>query len=112
MKPLSVVSVGAFAVAMSTSSQAFDEAAAVGLFKSSKYSCTKCHAINKDKNGPAYHKVAETHKGEADAEEKLIRHLTEGKVVKLPDGREEEHQIVKEADPEQLRNLVQWILAQ
>ena len=38
-----------------------------------------------------------------------------GEKAKFPDGHEEEHKIVKTSppkDPEQVKNLVQWILAQ
>jgi cytochrome c len=77
--------------------------------------CLKCHAIDKDKDGPAYHKVAEKYKGKADAESHLINHVTSGEKAKFPDGHEEEHKVVKTSPPkdmDQIRNLVQWILAQ
>jgi cytochrome c len=77
--------------------------------------CFKCHAIDKDKDGPAYKKVAEKYKGKADAEEKLIHHVTSGEKAKFPDGHEEEHKIVKTSPPndkEQIKNLVQWVLSQ
>ncbi|MGE5466958.1 MAG: c-type cytochrome [Ignavibacteria bacterium] len=77
--------------------------------------CLKCHAIDKDKDGPAYKKVAEKYKGKAEAEKRLIEHITSGEKAKFPDGHEEEHKIVKTSPPkdmEQIKNLVQWILAQ
>ena len=77
--------------------------------------CLKCHAIDKDKDGPAYKKVAEKYKGKANAEARLIEHITSGEKAKFPDGHEEEHKIVKTSPPkdmEQIKNLVQWILAQ
>ena len=77
--------------------------------------CLKCHAIDKDKDGPAYKKVAEKYKGKANAEQRLIEHITSGEKAKFPDGHEEEHKIVKTSPPkdmDQIRNLVQWILAQ
>ena len=33
-------------------------------------------------------------------------------MVKFPDGHEEEHRVMEEKDPAQLKNFVQWILAQ
>ncbi|MBU3614164.1 c-type cytochrome [Polynucleobacter sp. Latsch14-2] len=77
--------------------------------------CFKCHAVDKDKDGPSYHSVAEKYKGKPGAEAKLINHITSGEKAKFPDGHEEEHKIVKTSppkDPEQIKNLVQWILAQ
>ena len=77
--------------------------------------CLKCHAIDKDKDGPAYNKVAEKYKGKANAEARLIDHIMSGEKAKFPDGHEEEHKVVKTSPPKdmaQIKNLVQWILAQ
>ena len=77
--------------------------------------CLTCHSVAKDKDGPAYKKVAEKYKGKANAEARLIEHITSGEKAKFPDGHEEEHKIVKTSPPkdmEQIKNLVDWILAQ
>jgi len=77
--------------------------------------CLKCHAIDKDRDGPAYQKVAEKYRGKANAEKRLVEHITSGEKAKFPDGHEEEHKIVKTSPPKdeaQIKNLVQWILAQ
>lgn len=77
--------------------------------------CFKCHSVDKDKDGPAYNKVAAKFKGKANAEARLIEHITSGEKAKFPDGHEEEHKIVKTTPPKdeaQIKNLVQWILAQ
>ena len=77
--------------------------------------CLKCHAVDKDKDGPAYNKVAEKYKGKANADARLIEHIMSGEKAKFPDGHEEEHKIVKTSPPKdmaQIKNLVQWILAQ
>jgi cytochrome c len=77
--------------------------------------CFKCHAIDKEKDGPAYKKVAEKYKGKPTAEAHLIEHITSGEKAKFPDGHEEEHKIVKTSPPKdmaQIKNLVQWILEQ
>jgi cytochrome c len=89
---------------------AFDEDAAKSLFK--KNDCTKCHAPAKTKKGPSLKKIAEEQKGKPDAEEKMIKHMTTGPKVKLEDGTEEEHKIIETKDKAELKNLVQWILAQ
>ena len=93
--------------------QAVDADAAKALAKQNN--CFKCHAIDKEKDGPAYKKVAEKYKGKANAETRLVEHITSGEKAKFPDGHEEEHKIVKTSPPkdmEQVKNLVQWILAQ
>ena len=91
---------------------AVDAEAAKALAKQNN--CFKCHAIEKEKDGPAYKKVAEKYKGKANAEARLIEHITSGEKAKFPDGHEEEHKIVKTSPPKdmgQIKNLVQWILS-
>lgn len=92
---------------------ALDADAALALARQNN--CLKCHSISKDDEGPAYKKVAHKYRGKTDAEARLIQHLTTGEKAKFPDGHEEEHKIVKTSPPKdmaQIRNLVQWILAQ
>ena len=92
---------------------AVDADAAKALTKQNN--CMKCHAVDKEKDGPAFKKVAEKYKGKANAEARLVEHITSGEKAKFPDGHEEEHKIVKTSPPkdmEQVKNLVQWILAQ
>ena len=97
----------------SLSHAAVDAAAAEQLAR--QQNCLKCHGIDKDKDGPSYKKVAEKYKGKPNAEARLIEHITSGEKAKFPDGHEEEHKIVKTNPPKdmaQVKNLVQWILAQ
>ena len=68
----------------------------------------------KEKDGPAYRKVAEKYRGKEGAEARLIEHITSGEKAKFPDGHEEEHKIVKTSPPDdmaQIKNLVDWILS-
>jgi cytochrome c len=75
-------------------------------------SCFKCHGIEKAKDGPAYTEVAAKYRGKADAEAKLIHHITSGEMAKFPDGHEEAHKNIKDkASPEEIKNLVDWILS-
>ena len=93
--------------------QAVDAEAAKSLARQNN--CFKCHSVEKDKDGPAYKKVAEKFKGKPDAEARLITHVTSGEKAKVPDGHEEEHKIVKTSPPKdmaQIKNLVDWILSQ
>ena len=74
--------------------------------------CFKCHGVTKDKDGPSYQKVSEKYRGKADAEAKLIHHLTSGEKAKFPDGHEEAHKNISgKASPEEIKNLVDWILS-
>jgi len=91
---------------------AADEEAARALARANN--CFKCHAVDKDKDGPAWKKVAEKYKGKPDAEARLINHVTSGEKAKFPDGHEEEHKIVKTSPPKdaaQIKNLIDWILS-
>jgi cytochrome c len=72
--------------------------------------CFKCHAVDKKKDGPAFRDTAAKYRGDADAEGKLTHHVTSGEKVKFDDGHEEAHKKVKTKDPNETRNLVQWIL--
>ncbi|PIV35962.1 MAG: class I cytochrome c [Lysobacterales bacterium CG02_land_8_20_14_3_00_62_12] len=87
---------------------AVDEAGAMALLKANK--CMTCHSVDKKKDGPAYKEVAAKYKGDATAEEKLIKHVTEPNMVEI-DGEEEEHGIVKTRDLEKIKNLVAFILS-
>lgn len=91
---------------------ALDVDAAKALVQSNN--CTQCHGIKKDKDAPAFLKIAEKYKGKAGAEDELLKHITSGKKVKLADGSQEDHKVVKTIpanDQAQMRNLVKWILA-
>jgi len=91
-----------------TSAAAVDESAAIDLARESH--CFKCHSVDKKKEGPSYKSVAEKYKGNAGAEEKLIKHITVPNKVKI-DGELQDHQMVKSSDPAAIKNLVDWILS-
>ena len=100
------------ALGISLPATAVDADAAKALARENN--CFKCHAVEKDKDGPAYKKVAEKYKGKSEAEARLIEHLTTGEKAKFPDGHEEEHKIIKTTPPkdmDQIKNLVEWILS-
>jgi cytochrome c len=104
------VAVATLALAVAPDLFAADAAAAQQLARQSN--CFKCHAIDKKKEGPAFKDVAAKYKGKPEAEARLITHITSGEKAKFDDGHEEEHPIVKTKDPAQIKNLVEWILAQ
>jgi cytochrome c len=108
-----VLAAGAGLLLLVPAAHAVDEEAAKELARQNN--CFKCHSVSKDKDGPAYKKVAEKYKGKAEAQDKLIHHITSGEKAKFPDGHEEAHKIVKTDPPndmKQIKNLVDWILAQ
>lgn len=76
-----------------------------------KGDCLKCHSIDKKKNGPSFKETAKKYKGRADAEAKLITHVTTSPMVEI-DGNKEEHKSLKTKDAAEVKNVVQWILAQ
>lgn len=88
---------------------AVDAAAAEELMEANK--CFKCHAVGKNGKGPSLKKISAKYKGKPEGEEKAIKNMTEGKKVKLDDGTEEEHKIIKTRDQAKLKNVAQWILS-
>lgn len=96
----------------------FDAEAAVAL--ANKDNCWRCHHLSlkqdkngKEKEGPTYQALAEKYRGKPEAVDKLVKHITLGKdVIKLSDGHQELHKFDKKHPPEQIRNLILYILAQ
>jgi len=106
---LSVVSAAMALVFSASASAAVDVEAAKALARQN--GCLKCHGIEKEKDGPAYKKVAEKYRGKANAEERLVIHITTGEKAKFPDGHEEDHKIIKTKDMGEIKNLIGWILS-
>jgi cytochrome c len=73
--------------------------------------CLECHSVYQKKIGPAWKDVAVKYHGEPDAEQRLYKHVTTGRMAKFDDGHEEHHPVVKTSDPKRITNLVEWILA-
>jgi cytochrome c len=92
-------------------SAAIDAEAAKKLAR--KDSCLRCHAADIKKEGPSFKAIASKYNGQADALEKLVKHITSGvDRVKLSDGHEEIHKFDTAADISSITNLIEWILAQ
>jgi cytochrome c len=94
---------------LSAPAAAVDAAAAIKMVDVNK--CTKCHDVERKKDGPAYRDVAANYRPQADAEAKITHHVTAGDKVKFPDGHEEKHKRVKTENPAEIQNLVRWILS-
>jgi cytochrome c len=106
---LSGIVAGLFAFSFNATA-AVDVEAAKSLARANN--CFKCHGETKEKDGPAYNKVAAKYKGKPDAEAKLIHHVTSGEKAKFPDGHEEDHKNIQgKASPEEIKNLIDWILS-
>ena len=93
----------------SSATFALDDAGRDALMKDSK--CFKCHAVEKEKDGPSFKKTAAKYKGKADAEQKLYTHLTTGPTIKI-DGEEEKHTKIKSTNEADIKAVANWILAQ
>jgi cytochrome c len=107
MKTMSIATL-ALAGAFLALPAAAQDAEAIQKFLKAE-NCTKCHSVDKTKKGPAYQKVATKYKGKADAQAKLETFLTSNPKVKLEDGSEEEHKVVK--DKAAMGNFIKWVLA-
>lgn len=102
-------SVSAFAE--SETAAKLDAAAAKKLARTDH--CLRCHAVDRKKEGPSFQSIAYKYKGQADAQDKLVKHITSGEDrVKLSDGHMETHKFDKTTDIGKINNLVSWILAQ
>jgi cytochrome c len=64
--------------------------------------CGKCHEMDKKKKGPAYKATAAKYKGQADAEAKLFKFVTD------PSG---DHPEFK-GKPEDVKTVLKWVLQQ
>ena len=102
--------VAAFALSLPFNAQAFDENAAKATAK--RNDCFKCHAIDKNKKGASYKSIAKKLKGKPDAEQEIMKNLFDEPEVKLSDGTKEKHKVIDTKDKAELKNLMDWILAQ
>lgn len=108
MKLLTTLAIACGLMAALTARAAPDADAAQAAMK--KSDCFKCHAVDKKKDGPPLKEVAKKYKGKADAEDKLVKHITTSPMVEV-DGKKEEHRAIKTKDAGEIKNVVQWILS-
>ncbi len=74
--------------------------------------CMRCHGVTKEKIGPTYSAIASSYRGNPDAENILYQHLISGEGGKCFDRVTDEHRIPLTKNPEAIRNVVRWVLAQ
>lgn len=85
---------------------AVDADAAQALAK--KEGCLKCHGVDKNKDAKSLKELSKNYKGKADADEKILFHITSGEKVKFENGKEEDHKIIKTKDKAAIDNLIAW----
>lgn len=73
--------------------------------------CLKCHGVDKAKEGPSFKKIATKLKNKPDAQERVLKHIKSGDIVKMENGDEEEHRIIKSEDEKAVANMIRWILS-
>lgn len=109
MKLLTTLAVACGLMATSIANAAVDAAAAQALMK--KSACMTCHAVDKTKAATSFKDVAKKYKGKADAQDKLVKHITTKPIVEK-DGEKMPHAAIKSGDAAEIRNVVEWILSQ
>ena len=109
MRILATLTLTCGLMAASIANAAVDADAAQALLK--KSDCFKCHAIDKKKDGPSFKETAKKYKGKADAEDKLVKHVTTKPMIEI-DGKKEEHKAIKSTDAAEIKNAVHFILSQ
>lgn len=67
--------------------------------------------MDKKKDAISLKEVAKKYAGKPDGEAKILAQITTGQKVKLEDGTEEEHKIIKSKDKAEVSNMIQWILS-
>ena len=74
--------------------------------------CLRCHGVTKQKNGPSFSVVAKRYRGSSTAEADLYAHLTSRDVSMMSDENTGVHKCIASENPENIRNMVRWILDQ
>ncbi|HEX9721298.1 MAG TPA: c-type cytochrome [Ramlibacter sp.] len=108
MKLITTLAVACGLMTASIANAAVDAAAAQASVKES--GCLACHAIDKTKAATSFKDVAKKYKGKADAQDKLVKHVTLKPMVEK-DGEKMPHKALKNTAPAAVTNVVQWILS-
>lgn len=75
-----------------------------------KSACFKCHAVEREKDGPSFKDIASRKRGTADAEAGLARFLKTG-AMPGKESTKEKHPQVKSNDDAEIGNLVRYVLS-
>ncbi len=111
MKPSLILAAAGLAATLLGAPLAHAVDAAAGEALAKKEGCLKCHAVDKKKDAISLKDIAKKHAGKPDGEAKILAQITTGQKVKLEDGTEEEHKVIKSKDKAEVSNMIQWILS-
>ena len=76
----------------------------------SKSKCFKCHAIERQKVGPAYISVSQKFGGDPDGRQKIYTHLTTSPEVEV-EGKMENHVNLKTSGDGDINEVISWLLS-
>ena len=76
----------------------------------SKSKCFKCHAIEREKVGPAYINVSQKFGEDPDGRQKIYTHLTTSPEVEV-EGKMENHVNLKAGGDEDINEVISWLLS-
>ena len=94
--------------------QALSAAEGYNMFKVkrivSKNKCFKCHAIEREKVGPAYINVSKKFNEDPEGRQKIYSHLTTSPKIEV-EGREETHVNLKSGGDGDINEVISWLLS-
>ncbi|MDX1594595.1 MAG: hypothetical protein R3298_10110 [Gammaproteobacteria bacterium] len=76
----------------------------------SKNKCFKCHAITREKVGPAYINVSQKFNDDPDGRQKIYTHLTTSPEIEV-EGRKETHVNLEADGDEEINEVINWLLS-
>ncbi len=76
----------------------------------SKNKCFKCHAIEREKVGPAYINVSKKFNEDPDGRQKIYIHLTTSPEIEV-EGKKETHVNLKTGGDDDLNEVISWLLS-
>ena len=76
----------------------------------SKSKCFKCHAITREKVGPAYITVSQRFNEDPDGRRKIYTHLTTSPEIEV-EGKKEEHVNLKAGGDDDINEVITWLLS-
>lgn len=76
----------------------------------SKNKCFKCHAITREKVGPAYINVSQKFNEDPEGRQKIYTHLTTSPEIEV-EGRKETHVNLKAGGDDDINEVINWLLS-
>ena len=108
MRAFKILSLMAAALSIPSAAMA-DAASAEALAR--KSGCLKCHAPDKKKDGPSMKEIAAKAAKENTPMQKLVDRITKGGVKVKIEGKEEEHEVLKDTSPAAGKDVIEWYLS-